>query len=206
MQQHPNHTPNTDQHNRWSPPKALGNNIIVPRGHGPSMYCNGFGFQIQQRPATAIHFKTYSFYHNRGNIWVLNYDATRSAVGDGIDNHEHTQAHFFEDNENWTNWQPLMFNHYNNFSMACYGGERFTLLAPMADRAWMSILLPNIYHPLNASVHAGLTSELPIVLALLAFSITREYHPWLFQNGQWNRQLPYRPDLSEFLCQGFEIS
>jgi hypothetical protein len=60
------------------------------------------------------------------------------------------------------------------------------------DQAWPRLLLPDIYHTPTLTPHqqyGGLTGELPIFLALIAFSTSRDWLPnvlpTVFQNGAW---------------------
>jgi hypothetical protein len=109
-------------------------------------------------------------------------------------------------------WQPLRFDHNPNdySSFLTNAGQHCMLRVQRRDQAWTQLLLPDIYHTSVLTDHqqyGGLTGELPIFLALMAFSTSREYLPnllpYMFQGGAWVPHVPHQykqPRTSSCCC------
>ena len=91
-------------------------------------------------------------------------------------------------------WHPLRFDHHARTyaSFVTNAGQHNTLRIQREDQAWTRMLLPDIYHtPVRTedTRYGGLIGELPIFLALIAFSTSREYLPSVlprvFIGGSW---------------------
>jgi hypothetical protein len=92
-------------------------------------------------------------------------------------------------------WHPLQFSYYNDNDYSSYltnAGQAQTLRLQPQDRSWANLLLPTTNHTHTQSNHVnygGVVGELPIFLALLAFTTSREYLPnvlpRLFINSEW---------------------
>jgi hypothetical protein len=174
----PTIVPLADNFNPWIPASVSIPNAHQLRGGGASgilFRCDGqritsLGVQAAD-PQGCVFFKEYSVYYNQG-FWILAADATR------ISNDEH--------------WGKLYFDHEDDYSSyLTNAGENLTLACQRQDQRWPRMLLPNIYHGPNTPFqqYGGLCGELPIFLALMAFSIQRDHVNWWLQNsfvnGQW---------------------
>lgn len=91
-------------------------------------------------------------------------------------------------------WQPLSFEHSNRdySSFLTNAGQYATLRIQRTDQEWPRMLLPDIHHTPSRTPYmqyGGLTGELPIFLALIAHSTSREWLPsvlpTVFTGGQW---------------------
>jgi hypothetical protein len=95
-------------------------------------------------------------------------------------------------------WHPLRFDHnpHDYSSFLTNAGQQTMLRVQRNDQAWPRLLLPDIYHTPTLTQHrqyGGLTGELPIFLALIAFSTSRDWLPNVlpnvFSGGAW---VPHR--------------
>jgi hypothetical protein len=91
-------------------------------------------------------------------------------------------------------WKPLQFDH-DEVDFSSYltsEGTAQTLRCQRPDQQWARMLLPDIYqtHPTTTfRTYGGLKGNLPLFLALIAFSMGREdlehYLRVMFQEGAW---------------------
>ena len=99
-------------------------------------------------------------------------------------------------------WKPLTFEH-NEIDYSSYltnSGVSGRLRCQRPDQLWQRMLLPEIYHsPAIAKdpTHGGLSGDLPIFLALIALSMSREdlitNMGDMYRQGQWQvHGLPHR--------------
>jgi hypothetical protein len=92
-------------------------------------------------------------------------------------------------------WHPLQFAFYDDRTLSSYltnAGQSKTLYRQPIDRRWADLILPTINHTskiAESANHGGVIGELPIFLALIAFSTSRNYLPGvlphLFAQGVW---------------------
>jgi hypothetical protein len=106
------------------------------------------------------------------------------------------------------NWHPLRFEHstddYSSFLNNAAGD--LTLAVRRRDQLWPRMLLPDIYHgdriTRNQS-YGGLIGELPILLALIAFSTSRDtlpnVLPAVFRGGAWKTHQILAPSTESLL-------
>lgn len=152
-------------------------NAHIPRAGGASgtyFVCDGqriYALPDSSLPAGCVEFKEYSVYYNQG-FWILHGNATRPPLHEA--------------------WKKLYFDHEQDYSSYLTpAGQHSALACQRADQRWPRMLLPDIYHgPLTPyQQYGGLVGELPIFLALMAFSIGRDHVNWMFQNcftdGRW---------------------
>ncbi|KAF2800404.1 hypothetical protein K505DRAFT_228883, partial [Melanomma pulvis-pyrius CBS 109.77] len=177
IEEDPNTASHVDNLGNWTPSTDVGANHRVPGGiSGRLWYCNRQRiFEVPQLPQGAYRHKRFSVYYGGGyGFWVLRGDATEPPGGEV--------------------WLPLRFDHSNvdYSSFLTNAGQNPTLRVQRNDQHWPNMLLPDIYHAsvrTDAQVYGGLTGELPIFLALLAFSLPREFLPNtlpnLFTGGAW---------------------
>lgn len=142
---------------------------------GKQWFCDMLQIYEAQIPADAQLYKTFSVYYVGGvGFWVLNGDARRPPIDD--------------------DWHPLQFAYYNEdySSYLTHAGQWQTLRLQPQDERWADMLLPSTNHTHTRATgtrYGGLTGELPVFLALLAFSTCREYLPNVLpttlSNGAW---------------------
>ncbi|KAL9054101.1 MAG: hypothetical protein Q9162_004358 [Coniocarpon cinnabarinum] len=164
-----------DSYGVWHPPNQLGSNRVVPSiNTGYFFPCDGerlsyinsdqFAnatqtFQTQYIPT---HFETVSVYYAQGNIYLVDFDATRYAVGsaapDGADSPT-------------TGWRRMCFTwRANGSSRADIAGPQESLRAWRSDQLWAARLLPDGFRPtVPSSIGPGMDGSLPLLLALLFF-------------------------------------
>ena len=163
---------NADAFNYWLPSTEPGANVRI---HSPTsggyFMCDGQKIYRTSGPRGAL-YKTFSLYYSQG-FWVMEGDAT-TATGDQP-------------------WRRLNFDWEPDYSsFLSNAGQRSRLAIQRSDQYWPRMLLPDIYHAQRQTPHTsygGLIGELPIFLALMAFSINRDYVEWVMTNcfvdGQW---------------------
>ncbi|KAF1937759.1 hypothetical protein EJ02DRAFT_47627 [Clathrospora elynae] len=169
-----------DEYGNWKPSTDAGaNQNLYPRvgTSGRHWFCNGQRIrEISQRPAGAQLYKSYSAYYVGGvGFWFLQGDA-RTFQPSNV-------------------FHKLQFGYYNNLDFSSYltnAGQYSTLRCQPHDRRWAHMLLPTIYHsdtPTTNPDYGGVVGELPIFLALMAFSTSREelpsILPHMFTGGSW---------------------
>ncbi|KAF2203806.1 hypothetical protein GQ43DRAFT_239903 [Delitschia confertaspora ATCC 74209] len=182
IQQAPDALPYANAYHHWIPTTNANANVRRSGGaSGVYFRCDGqriYPLQGGTLPQGSAFYKAFSVYYSIGRgFWVLEGDATTTTP------HDHGQV-----------WMPLTFDHENYSSFLTNAGEHNTLAAQRTDQRWPAMLLPDIYHaqfPTNAAhqSYGSLTGELPIFLALLAFSVERQNVQWAvtncFRNGKW---------------------
>jgi hypothetical protein len=157
-----------------------GANIDFTPGVGASgklWFCDGLRiYEVNQRPPETQLYKTYSVYYIGGvGFSVLKGDARKPPI-------EET-------------WHPLQFAFHKDASFSSYltnAGQAQTIRFQPQDRRWADLLLPSVNHSADTATspaYGGLVGELPLFLALMAFSTSREYLPsvlpYALANGSW---------------------
>ncbi|KAI9651595.1 MAG: hypothetical protein M1831_000581 [Alyxoria varia] len=179
-----------DRHGRWEPPTRHRDNVRqVSWGTQGRFYaCNGT--QIWETPQKQVPsaplLDVFSIYYSHGHFYIVNYDATRFGVGDGGS----------QSSTNWMGWRIMRFSWdtHNQPSYVSFTGEKDNLATQRSDQAWVTKLLPSAYHAqpgttTNHPQRGGMNGDLPLLLALIVFSIGREHADWalknLFTEGKW---------------------
>ncbi|RYN36908.1 hypothetical protein AA0112_g4743 [Alternaria arborescens] len=167
-----------DRHGIWQPttaPNASHNYTPGVGASGKTWLCDGLQIREVMFPMTAQWYKTYSVYYASGaGFWVLKGDA-RNPPSDDV-------------------FHKLQFNYYQHPPESSYltSSGQYNMLRVQPQDPWANLLLPDIYHTSAAPSspqYGGLVGELPIFLALMAFTTSREYLPsvlpHLFTRGNW---------------------
>jgi len=144
---------------------------------GKQWFCNGQQIrEITRRPTRAELYKTFSVYYIGGvGFSILKGDARQPPDHDV--------------------WHPLQFAFYNDEDYSSFvtnAGQSHTLRLQPQDRRWAHLILPTTNHThvqASSPDYGGIIGELPIFLALMAFTTSREYLPAVlphtFINGTW---------------------
>lgn len=161
---------------------------------GQFWYCDGiFMRQVAHVPPDCVLFKMFSVYHHEGIIWAAKGDAIARKIGDGDDD---TQDEVTDDEEapggEDEGWHRLSFDHDDEQTYSSHitnAGQNTRLRTQRPDQTWPKMLLPESYHAPEASrtsaqytQYGGLTGELPLFLALIAFSVPPAHVEWVFKN------------------------
>ncbi|KAF2465213.1 uncharacterized protein BDR25DRAFT_91572 [Lindgomyces ingoldianus] len=166
-----------DSRGNWMPSTESGANIRMSGGvSGRWYFCDRECIrQVNHCPPNAARYKTFSVYFVGGfGFWVLRGDATSPGEGEA--------------------WQPLRFDwDQENFSsFLTNAGQQSTLRVQRTDQEWPKMLLPDIYQTTSMTpftAYGGLKGELPLFLALVAFSVRKDYLasvlPTMFQQHEW---------------------
>jgi hypothetical protein len=184
--EHPGITPRTTR-GSWRPPINPGWSYSLGTGLSNSYgYCDGHQISwLSQLPHGASVYKQYSTYYAEGSgFWILRGDGRAPPPDD--------------------DWHELRFDTYDNrgSSYLTNAGQLSTLhVQPVRSSLnWAALLFPEIYHsrtPATPECPGGLTGELPIFLALVAFTTSREnlqdVLPYTFKNGRWNTHTWQQP-------------
>lgn len=163
----------------------------------------------QSLPPAAVHYKTFTIYHNHGSFRVVPYDASRVQVGDGSQDDDRSQSDdeassVSSESEDETqvnvDWAQMGFRapepSLDDYSSCVTFGadiERERLRCHRADQHWMYELLPDRYHSqqlIQQANYGGMMGDLPILIALIAFSVPpRQVAAALGQclRGQWQQ-------------------
>ncbi|KAF2279911.1 uncharacterized protein EI97DRAFT_439010 [Westerdykella ornata] len=169
--------PHADSRGHWIPCSDPGAHVRVQVGaSGKYYFCNGQQiYEVTQLPQGCAKYKTFSMYYAGGQgFLVLRGDARKPRPDE--------------------TWQPLQFDHDENdySSFLTNAGEQQILRVQRPDQQWPMLLLPDIYHTstrTQARHYGGIKGELPIFLALIAFSTLAEYLPnvlpLVFTGGAW---------------------
>ena len=187
----------------WLPPRPLGSNVLV-NDHSRTFwyqYHNGETASAQAPSADATtHVKTYSFYVNNDRFWMYPCNATDYRVGDGeieapLSDDSDLEAtgngssddDSLEDNNLLEDWRPLTFTwdfHGANTATSCatFRAEKEFLQVMRRNQAWALQVLPDRYHTeselaANDSGKGGLVGKIPIIIALIAFSVATHLVP-----------------------------
>lgn len=113
-------------------------------------------------PAGSQVFRACSMYHDQGRFWAVNYDATQYPVDQG----------------NRQDWYQLGFDHSDHTSWVGIGGEQRRLGYQSPNQPWLRVLFPDNHQPeryTNDRRYGGLGGHLPLIIALIAFSISPAY-------------------------------
>lgn len=177
----------------WVPSTDPGANVNIPAGVGTSRHVSGrqwfFNRQIievPQRPPNALLYKTYSVYYVGGaGFYILRGDARNPPNDDVFHKLQFGRLH----NDNNDDFSSYLTN----------AGQYCTLRVQPRDPRWARMLLPTIYHshqPTSSADYGGLIGELPIFLALMAFTTSRELVssvlPHMFIGGSWVQEHPWQ--------------
>ncbi|KAF2191808.1 hypothetical protein K469DRAFT_804780 [Zopfia rhizophila CBS 207.26] len=160
----------------WIPSTDRGAHVRIGGGaSGTIWYCNRQQiYSLPQFPPGCALYKVFSVYYSEGHgFWVLRGDATNPPASE--------------------TWHPLSFDHegHEYSSFLTNAGQQPTLYCQRADQHWPRMLLPDIYHSRvpTTGTYGGLIGELPIFLALVAFSVARQLVPQILQQlfigGAW---------------------
>lgn len=140
-------------------------------------------------PKECYPFKTFSVYYDDGTFWITRGDASTQLIGAGDSNKESGTGH-------GEDWRRLTFEHDGPTyaSHLTNAGTNPRLRTQRPDQDWPRMLLPEQYHALPSfhtayRQYGGLAGELPLFLALMAFSADVSYVGWVFHacfiNGIW---------------------
>jgi hypothetical protein len=159
-------------------------------------FCNGNNIQrlnlpTGQLPQGAMFYSAFSMYYCEGyGFWVTRGDATNNPDA----------------------WRPLTFEHddQNYSSELTNAGTQGRLRCQRPDQQWPRMLLPDIYQTQPMAIHqtyGGLKGDLAILLALVAFSMSREnlqqYLQSMFLNQRWQvHGLAHGRRFNFMLCSG----
>ncbi|KAF2140205.1 uncharacterized protein K452DRAFT_309982 [Aplosporella prunicola CBS 121167] len=168
-----------------SVPRSLGQGIWFPPAHTGSsqatlpqwFYYDGTAvIAAATIPPGLYEYGTYSVYYDDSKFWAVPYNVLQIPVATG---------------ENY-DWNRVMFSHGEvdgTASRVTLGGEHWQL-GPQhhQHQQWIRMLFPENHHPdpsmnpPNYSSYGGLSGDLPLVLALIAFSIEPQYIYHAFQH------------------------
>ena len=193
--------PRSDQNFAWLPPRPRYSNILVsgPTTGRWYEYNNWETRQVQQPDFhTAVHYKTFSFYLNDQIFWIYPSDAPQNKVGDGSGNprvgsrpetegseesssSDEYSSNSSDDDRNAEDWVPLKFHcpfpgDTTYTSYATTRALQTTLTVQRANQPSLSQLLPDRYllpseQRTTQQPLGGLVGELPILIALIAYSV-----------------------------------
>ena len=204
IREHPSHKPLVDAVGTWYPPKSRGMNQMIGGGvSGLYWYCNGHSIsQVAYLPDNCPHFKTFSVYHHKGIFWASRCDATAVQVGDGDHDTAYQDPGDVPEGED-EGWHLLSFDYEDEeneqqtySSYITNAGQHNRLRTQRSNQTWPRMLLPNHYHAPEPSrtndeylQYGGLTGELPLFLALIAFSVDADFVGWAlhtcFREQSW---------------------
>jgi hypothetical protein len=179
--EHPDAYCHADKQGNWKPSVEHGANVNYTAGVGVSgkhWFCNGRVIEEITHPVNPSPqpYKTYSVYYIGGvGFSVLKGDARHPPVDEG--------------------WHPLQFAYYNENGCSSYltnSGQSQTLRLQPQNSGWADMLLPSTNHSHQKAknmLEGGIIGELPIFLALMAFTTSREnladVLPRMYANGRW---------------------
>lgn len=182
---------------QWLPPRRRLANVLLP-GYTTGKWYEYNDWRVREvdgpNLARKVHYRTYSFYHNEGAIWIYPSDATRHRVGEcgDLENRRIRGRHVgLEDDDSSSddddsfdrhteNWVPLRFSAVAGdstlTSKATTRGLGQRILFQRPDQTSLHELLPNQYLAPRqdwraAPGYGGLVGELPILIALVAYSV-----------------------------------
>lgn len=150
---------------RWLPPRQLSQRI-PENPTGPTYWYDGWRIARYTMPVETDSHRTFTIYLDESHsFWIVPFDATRHSVV-----------------ANQYDWRELSFCHNDSYTpnstYACYGGEYPQLCSQRRSQLWPPVLFPLRYHvpyeqikPDDELQYGGLIGELPILLALIAFSV-----------------------------------
>jgi len=186
MQENPEHTPCVDRSGKWFPPGSVGGNkLIGGNASGKYWHCRGEDIiqaEENKLPQGCYPFKTFSAYYDDGTFWITRGDASTQLIGAGDSNEESGAGH-------GEDWRRLTFD-YDEITYASIltnAGQNPRLRTQRLDQDWPRMLLPEQYHALPSfhtahPQYGGLTGELPLFLALMAFSADVRYVGGVFES------------------------
>lgn len=163
-------------------------------------YLGGVTSAVQPpEPGVCRLYKEYSFYHNDGIIYIYPDDAVEHQVGDGTgneprvalptnstpdDSDDSSDDEEANGSRRTRNWRELSFNWLgtgrNYSSSATFEAPGVRLDYQRVNEPWVRELIPPRYYAptarriSTAPPWCGLTGELPILIALIAFSVRQD--------------------------------
>lgn len=181
----------------WQPPRPRGSNVPVEAGRAFE-YNGGIVRGASPPYAGWENFRTYSFYCTEGQIYVYPGDAINRMVGDGWGNMPIPPATRAapqpdDDNFHW-DWRELTFvfpthEDGSETSQARYRGGSTTIGVLRQQQSHLhdlAQLLPNRYlatQRLASGIQCGgLVGEIPVLIALIAFSVHPRDVDWAMLN------------------------
>ena len=197
MRPHPQVPPRHTAGGIWVPPKLLGANIAV-EGDTTSkfFFFNGTNTQypVVNMPGGLAYYRTFSVYYDDSSdgFWLVDYNALQQQVGDGsqdVLSASQDESDEDEDEENWRmDWKQLSFvkgggdyDHDYTSYVTCAGNSP-RLFLQKDSQVWAKRMFPERYHaPPEYTIAAnhpnqhpswgGLIGDLPLIIALIAFSV-----------------------------------
>lgn len=185
----------------WNLPQHYGSNVLCGDNTTTTgawfVYDTGRVGRFPGQHPGGVPFRVSSFYHDDRRVWIYPADATLNQVGEvevlsNYGRRHPTRAKFDQQTygeseeslvDPTEHWLELKFN-YNqrdpNISQATIRGQHTTLSPQRHYEQWVSQVLPRRYHaapsPRNTYPgHCGLTGNLDILIALIAFSVRPEH-------------------------------
>jgi len=188
MQPHPNVRPRVDRSGQWLPPRIRGANILVQGDTSNMLFYydpgQGLAYPRQDYPQDLIHYSDFSVYFYRDVFWCVPGDAIANAIGDWrSDDPQAGRASYQsqEETAGWHDWHLLTFAYGSNdySSRVGIGHDNHTLYTQRPDQRWVPEIFPDVYHApgprRTQNVRfGGLSGDLGLLLALLAFSVSPE--------------------------------
>lgn len=179
----PNEDPRYDPYGNWRPPI---NNTTFGGGTSYCYFkCDGRSIlQIPALPPGCVHFKTFSMYYDDSKFYVVNYDASSYPVG-GVGRRD----------LDLIPWKVMHFEHRTNCSSyATIAATDRRLQVERENQRWPRILIPDSHraHPgarTPYDQYGAMNGELPIVIALNAYSVEPDHVLWLWSRFNYNWHL-----------------
>ncbi|KAK3712169.1 hypothetical protein LTR37_009260 [Vermiconidia calcicola] len=186
-----------DRTGHWAPPRPLHSNEYVP-GYTTRRWFEFSNWRTREVESQEVNgkppYKTYSFYMSNHKIWIYRSDATHYKVGDGSGNPRITSGAASDDEEDESSsesssddddrvedWVPLKFRwpdeiNSSGVSYATTRGPYDRLRLQRPDQVVLRELLPDQYLATPETQrprrpYGGLIGELPILIALIAYSV-----------------------------------
>lgn len=182
----------------WVPLRSQGSNELRAGGISDSYFLYNGQIIIpsgaNQPLEGQLYKKTYSIYHDHGQFYAVNYDATLFQVGTGDDGDGVEHPANRPANAEYMDWRCLGFHHRPQADGCCLScatvvSEHDKLFGHLPGQRWPGMLFPEHYHANDRTQNGGLAGELPLILALVTFSVQPQFAQWaltsLFHNGVW---------------------
>lgn len=101
-------------------------------------------------------------------------------------------------------WNMLHFDHRDGRSFATSNSQGFTYVAAGRSPSWVPALVPKVFAnslPGNSALHSrGLSGDLPIIIALMAFHSNPGHASDVFRRGMWQQGQWRGPSHSPIGC------
>lgn len=166
---------------QWRPPRRHRGNVLLP-GHTTGKWYEWSDWRVQESPRERrnVPYGTFSFYHDNGKFWIWPSDATRYQIGENSDGEDSEDEEDCSENDisdsRTEDWQALTFDGEST-SFATIRGRSDTMpVWPEDDVSFYRRLLPDRYLDRDPGRQmprgsCGLTGKLPILIALIAYSV-----------------------------------